>query len=52
MEDSLIFKSYSRALLRSLNALKTALNSKDYEQAEKIANGLIYDTQKGIEDAE
>ena len=51
-DDSLIFKSYSRALLRSLNALKSALNSKDYEHAEKIVNGLICDTQENIEGAE
>lgn len=51
MDNSLIFKSYSRALLRCLNALKSALSSKDYKQAEKIINGLIHDTQKGIEDA-
>lgn len=49
MDDSLIFKSYSRALLRSLNVLKTTLNAKDYGQVEKIVNGLICDTQKDIE---
>ena len=50
MEDKLIFKSYSRLLLRDLKNVKEALKTKDYETAERIVNELISDTQKDIED--
>ena len=49
MEDKLIFKSYSRLLLRDLKDVKEALKVKDYETAEKILNELINDTQKDVE---
>ena len=49
MEDKLIFKSYSRLLLRDLKNAKEALKIKDYETAEKILNELISDTQKEVE---
>lgn len=51
MEDKLIFKSYSRLLLRDLKNMKEALKAKDYQTAERIVNELINDTQKDIEDA-
>ncbi|WP_175354267.1 MULTISPECIES: hypothetical protein [Bacillaceae] len=49
MEDELIFKSYSRLLLRDLKDVKEALMVKDYETAEKFLNELINDTQKDVE---
>ena len=49
MEDELIFKSYSRLLLRDLKDVKEALTAKDYETAEKLVNELINDTQKDVE---
>ena len=49
MEEELIFKSYSRLLLRDLQNIKEALNAKDYETAERVVNDLINDTQKDIE---
>ena len=49
MEDKLIFRSYSRLLLRDLKNVKDALKAKDYETAERIVNELINDTQKDIE---
>ena len=48
-EEEMIFKAYSRALLRDLMAQKEALVSKDYAEAEKILDNLIEDTKKGIE---
>ena len=51
MEDKLIFTSYSRLLLRDLKDVKEALQTGDYETAEKLVNELITDTQKDIEDS-
>jgi hypothetical protein len=45
-----VFKSYLRRLLQDLKDLKEALKNKEYEKAEKMADKLIDDTQKGIED--
>lgn len=50
MEERLIFKSYLRKLLKALKEIKEALQIKDYEKAEKLINGLIEDTEKGIAD--
>lgn len=50
MEESRIFKAYLRGLARDLKALKAALKEKDAAAAEKLLDGLIEDTQKGIED--
>lgn len=50
MEETAIFKSYSRKLIRDLNDIKEALKDMDYENAEKLLDHLIEDTQKGIED--
>lgn len=50
MEETAIFKSYSRKLIRDLNDIKEALKEKEYEKAEKLLDNLIEDTQKGIED--
>ena len=45
-----VFKSYLRAILRELKALKEAFQKKDYEKAEKLIDQMIEDVQKGIED--
>ena len=50
MEEKMIFKAYLRGLARHLKAMKAALASKDYDQAEKLLDDLIEDTKKGIED--
>jgi hypothetical protein len=50
MEEEKIFKSYLRILMRELKDLKEALQSKDYDNAEKLVDNMIEDTQKGIED--
>lgn len=49
-EEMSVFKSYLRRLLQDLKDLKEALNSKEYEKAEKMVDKLIDDTQSGIED--
>lgn len=49
-EEEMIFKAYSRALLRDLMAQKGALVNKDYAEAERILDNLIEDTKQGIED--
>lgn len=48
--DVNVFKSYLRAILRELKALKEAFEKKDYEKAEKLIDQLIEDARKGIED--
>lgn len=45
-----VFKSYLRRLLQDLKDLKSALKNKEYEEADKMLDKLIDDTQKGIED--
>ena len=45
-----VFKSYLRRLLQDLKDLKEALKNGEYEKAEQMAEKLIDDTQKGIED--
>ena len=50
VEEMAVFKGYLRSLMRQLQALKEAMQSKDYEKAEKLIDQLIEDTQKNIED--
>ena len=50
MEEMAVFKGYLRSLMRQLKALKEALQSKNYERAERLLDELIEDTQKNIED--
>lgn len=50
MEENRIFKAYLRMLCRDLKALKAALKAKDYAEVERLLDGLVEDTQKGIED--
>lgn len=49
-EESLIFKSYQRGLLRQLNKQKEAMTDRDYEAAEKLLDDLIADTKADIEE--
>lgn len=50
MEDMSVFKSYLRRLLQDLKDLKEAIQNGELEKAEQMADKLIDDTQKGIED--
>lgn len=50
IEEMAVFKGYLRSLMRQLKALKEALQSKNYERAERLLDELIEDTQKNIED--
>lgn len=50
MEEMAVFKSYLRRLMRDLKDIKEALQTKDYEKAEKLVDDLITDTQNDIED--
>lgn len=43
-------RAYQRGLLRQLNQQKAALQSKNYDTAEKLLNRLIEDTKADIED--
>lgn len=49
-EESKIFKGFLRGLLRQLISMKEALKAGDHDNAEKLLDNLIEDTQKGIED--
>lgn len=50
MEDMAVFKGYLRGLMRQLKLLKKAISEKDLEQAERLIDELIEDTQHNIED--
>lgn len=50
MEEMSVFKGYLRGLMRQLILLKKAIKDKKFEEAEKLVNELIEDTQKNIED--
>jgi uncharacterized Rossmann fold enzyme len=52
MEDEtlVVFKSYLRRLMRDLKDLKKAIKDKNLEEAERLIDDLIEDTQKDIED--
>ena len=45
-----VFKAYLRNLMRQLKALQTALENNDSQNAKKILNEIIEDTQNSIED--
>lgn len=49
-DNELIFKAYSRSLLRNLNEVKKALKNKEYERAEELVDALIEDSQRNLED--
>lgn len=50
MEDMAVFKGCLRSLMRQLKLLKKAISEKDLEQAERLIDELIEDTQHNIED--
>lgn len=45
-----VFKAYLRNLMRQLKALQVALENNDSQNAKKILNEIIEDTQNSIED--
>lgn len=49
-EQMAVFKAYLRNLLRQLKALQKSLENNDSENAKKILNEIIEDTQNSIED--
>lgn len=49
-EDMAVFKGYLRSLMRQLKQLKKAIDSNNTEEAKKLINELIEDTQNNIED--
>lgn len=49
-EEMAVFKSYLRRLMRDLKDLKKAIQEKNCEEAERLIDNLIEDTQKDIED--
>ncbi len=49
-EEMAVFKSYLRRLLRDLKDLKKAIKEKNLEEAERLIDDLIEDTQEDIED--
>lgn len=49
-EEMAVFKCYLRSLMRQLKLLKKAIDEKNIEEAEKLINELIEDTQNNIED--
>ena len=49
-EADVIFKSYLRTLLRRLEMIKEAADTENYEELRSLLEGLIEDTQAGIED--
>ena len=49
-EEMAVFKSFLRSLMRQLKTLKNALEEGKTEEAKKILNEIIEDTQNGIED--
>lgn len=49
-EEMAVFKGYLRSLMRQLKLLKKAISEKKFEEAEKLIDELIEDTQNNIED--
>ena len=49
-EKVAVFKSYLGRLMRDLIDLKKAIKEKNLEEAERLIDDLIEDTQKDIED--
>ncbi|MDO4325159.1 MAG: hypothetical protein Q4E24_03835 [bacterium] len=49
-EEMAVFKGYLRSLMRQLKLLKKAIHEKNFEEAEKLIDELIEDTQNNIED--
>ncbi len=49
-EEVAVFKGYLRSLMRQLKLLKKALDENNIEEAKKLIQELIEDTQNNIED--
>lgn len=49
-EDMAVFKGYLRSLMRQLKQLKKAIDNNDIDEAKKLIDELIEDTQNNIED--
>lgn len=49
-EEMAVFKGYLRGLMRQLKLLKNAIDENNIEEAKKLINELIEDTQNNIED--
>lgn len=49
-EDMAVFKGYLRSLMRQLKLLKKTLDDNNIEEAKKLIDELIEDTQNNIED--
>ena len=49
-EDIIMFKSYLRSLMRQLKLLKKGIENNDINEAQKLINELIEDTQNDIDD--
>lgn len=50
MEDMAVFKGYLRSLMRQLKQLKKSIKEEKIEEAERLIDELIEDTQNNIED--
>ena len=50
MEDMAVFKVYLRSLMRQLKQLKKSIKEENIEEAERLIDELIEDTQNNIED--
>lgn len=49
-EDMAVFKGYLRSLMRQLKLLKKAIDNNNSDEAKKLIDELIEDTQNNIED--
>lgn len=50
MEDMAVFKGYLRSLMRQLKQLKKSIKEENIEEAKRLIDELIEDTQNNIED--
>lgn len=50
MEDMAVFKGYLRSLMRQLKQLKKSIKEENIEEAERLIDEIIEDTQNNIED--
>ena len=50
MEDMAVFKGDLRSLMRQLKQLKKSIKEENIEEAERLIDELIEDTQNNIED--
>ena len=50
IEEMAVFKGYLRSLMRQLKLLKKTLDNNNINEAKKLIDELIEDTQNNIED--